>query len=97
MNKLFISIRIAGGFIAVGLSYSGALSDRVCVDERASGDFLEITAASSVTLQLDPSEIDTSAAFAGLRPANTRLAINGNDSLAALAAATRAAALFDAE
>ncbi|UWR30730.1 cellulose biosynthesis cyclic di-GMP-binding regulatory protein BcsB [Sulfitobacter sp. W002] len=88
---------VSGGFIAVGLSYSGALSDRVCVDERASGDFLEITAASSVTLQLDPSEIDTSAAFAGLRPANTRLAINGNDSLAALAAATRAAALFDAE
>ncbi|MFG6517654.1 hypothetical protein ACGYLX_09360 [Sulfitobacter sp. 1A13496] len=88
---------VSGGFIAVGLSYSGAFSDRVCVDERASGDFLEITAASSVTLQLDPSEIDTSAAFAGLRPADTRLAIGGNDSLAALAAATRAAALFDAE
>ncbi|MFG6583236.1 hypothetical protein [Sulfitobacter sp. 1A12779] len=88
---------ISGGFIAVGLSYSGAFSDRVCVDERASGDFLEITAASSVTLQLDPAEIDTSAAFAGLRPADTRLAIGGNDSLAALAAATRAAALFDAE
>ncbi|MFG6591868.1 hypothetical protein [Sulfitobacter sp. 1A12157] len=88
---------VSGGFIAVGLSYSGAFSDRVCVDERASGDFLEITAASSVTLQLDSSEIDTSAAFAGLRPADTRLAIGGNDSLAALAAATRAAALFDAE
>lgn len=88
---------VSGGFIAVGLTYSGAFSDRVCVDERASGDFLEIAAASSVTLQLDQGAIDTSAAFAGLRPADTRLAINGSDSLAALAAATRAAALFDAE
>ncbi|WP_339818675.1 hypothetical protein [Sulfitobacter dubius] len=88
---------VSGGFIAVGLSYSGAFSDRVCVDERASGDFLEIAASSSVTLQLDQAAVDTSTAFAGLRPADTRLAINGSDSLAALAAATRAAALFDAE
>ena len=79
------------------LSVPVPFSDRVCVDERASGDFLEIAAASSVTLQLDQRAIDTSAAFAGLRPADTRLAINGSDSLAALAAATRAAALFDAE
>jgi len=88
---------VSGGFIAVGLSYSGAFSDRVCVDERASGDFLEIAAASSVTLFLDRTAIDTSAAFAALRPADTRLEINGNDSLATLAAVTRAAALFDAE
>lgn len=88
---------VSGGFIAVGLTYSGAFSDRVCVDERASGDFVEIAASSPVSLQLNRSEIASSAAFAGFRPADTRIAINDSDSLAALAAATRAAVLFGAE
>ncbi|MDO6587672.1 cellulose biosynthesis cyclic di-GMP-binding regulatory protein BcsB [Salipiger sp. 1_MG-2023] len=88
---------VANGFLAVSLSYSGAFSDRVCIDERASGDFLQISPASSITLELDADGINSPALFAGFRPGNMRIALPDQSSLGGLAAATRAAALFGGE
>ncbi|EAQ02408.1 hypothetical protein OB2597_20036 [Pseudooceanicola batsensis HTCC2597] len=88
---------VSGGFLTLGLTYSGAFTDRVCVDERASGDFVDIAPDSAVTLDLDPTEIGSPALFAGFRPSQTRLILPEAPSPALLAAVTRAAALFDAE
>ncbi|GGE46875.1 hypothetical protein GCM10011360_37630 [Primorskyibacter flagellatus] len=88
---------VSGGFLSVGLTYSGAFTDRVCVDERASGDFVDIGPGSAVTMELDPAGITSPALFAGFRPAVTRVTLPEEPSLARLAVATRAAALFGAE
>ena len=88
---------IVGGFLTIGLNYSGALSDRICVDERASGDFLAIAPTSFVSLALDPQAVTSPEGFSALRPVDTRVLLTGENSLARLAAVTRAAALFDAE
>ena len=44
---------IRNGFVKVGLEYSGANSEKICVDERASGDFISISPDSSVETSLD--------------------------------------------
>ncbi|WP_163852087.1 cellulose biosynthesis cyclic di-GMP-binding regulatory protein BcsB [Pseudooceanicola aestuarii] len=93
----FDAAAVSGGFLAVGLTYSGAFTDRVCVDERASGDFLDISPRSAVTLDLDRDGILSPALFAGFRPADMRVTLPDQASLGGLAAATRAAALFGAE
>lgn len=88
---------ISNGFLVIDLTYSGAVSDRVCIDDRASGDFLTIDASSAVTLQLAPAAVASARSFAALRPQETRVVLEGGDTLAGLAAATRAAVLFGAE
>lgn len=88
---------VEGGFLPVGLTYSGAHSERVCVDERASGDFLTVGTGSTLELTLDPDAITSPELFAGLRPPQIRVRVPDEDSLAGLAAAARAAALFGAE
>lgn len=93
----FDASAVSSGFLALGLTYSGAFSDQVCIDERASGDFVEIAPHSEVALTLATASIDTPAMFAGFRPRGLRVALPDQPSLGSLAAATRAAALFGAE
>ncbi|MBB3995530.1 hypothetical protein GGR95_003186 [Sulfitobacter undariae] len=88
---------IRAGFIAIGLSYSGAFSEFVCVDERASGDFIQILPESMLSLTLDASQIDTPVDFNGFRPAQVYVQMPEGDEMSGLAAAIRAAALFGAE
>jgi len=88
---------VTDGFLALELSYSGAASDRVCVDDRASGDYLHIAGSSAFTVSFASSAIDTAAAYAALSPDDVRLAFSGEDTLAGLAAAVRASALYGAE
>ncbi|MBL3706030.1 hypothetical protein GI582_25405 [Sulfitobacter sp. BDSS02] len=87
----------SAGFIPIRINYSGAFSDRVCIDERASGDFLVIEPSSTMTLLFDARSVSTPSAFAELRPPDTQVVLDSERSLAELAAITRAAALFGAE
>lgn len=84
------------GFIEVGLTYSGALSDQVCIDTRASGDYVTIGSGSGVTLELDPQALMAPGRMAAIMPRDVRLVFN-DDSPANLAVALTAASLFDAE
>ncbi|SEN53972.1 cellulose synthase subunit [Palleronia pelagia] len=93
----FDSSAVSNGFLAIELNYSGAFTDQVCVDDRASGDFVEIAPTSSVSLTLSSSAFNSPAIFAGFRPPIMRIALPEQTAPAALAAAARAAALFDAE
>lgn len=93
----FDAAAVSSGFLAIGLTYSGAFSDRVCVDERASGDFIQIAPESTVTLALDPERIKTPAQFSVFRPERMRVVLPDQPSLGLLAATTRASALFGAE
>ena len=88
---------VQSGFVAVRLSYSGAFSDYVCVDERASGDFVQILPESHLALRLTAAEIATPSDFIGFRPAQVYVQLPSANSQAGLAAAIRAATLFGGE
>ncbi|KMK64956.1 cellulose biosynthesis cyclic di-GMP-binding regulatory protein BcsB [Puniceibacterium sp. IMCC21224] len=87
---------IRNGFLQVGLKYSGAYSDRVCVDERSSGDYLVIEPDSALTLTLDAAAMRSPATVAGLMPRDVRLRF-AEESPANIAAAFNAATVFNAE
>ncbi|MEP3439946.1 MAG: cellulose biosynthesis cyclic di-GMP-binding regulatory protein BcsB [Sulfitobacter sp.] len=88
---------IRNGFLTVGLAYSGAFSEFICVDERASGDFVQIAPDSALSLTLDASEIDTPVEFNGFRPSKVYVKTPSGTEVAGLAALVRAATLFGAE
>ena len=88
---------VSNGFLTLELSYSGAASDRECIENRGSGDFLQVAASSVFSLAFDPSHIDNAFDFAALRPPEVRIDLSGTDELAGLAAAVRAAVLYGAE
>jgi hypothetical protein len=95
-----VSIRpddLRGGFVPVTLTYSGGFSEFVCIDERASGDFIQISPDSALSLTLAADEIDTPWEFNGLRPSQVYVQMPQSDQMAGLAAAVRAATLFGAE
>lgn len=39
---------VTNGFLVVTITYSGAISDHVCIDDRASGDFVSISPQSTL-------------------------------------------------
>jgi hypothetical protein len=88
---------IQNGFLTIGLSYSGAFSEFICVDERASGDFVQISPNSSLSLTLDADQITSPLDFNSLRPANVYVQMPESPEMSGLAAAVRAATLFGAE
>ncbi|MHA7874389.1 cellulose biosynthesis cyclic di-GMP-binding regulatory protein BcsB [Roseivivax sp.] len=87
-----------GGFVKLGLEYAGASSDNICIDERASGDFLTVLPESALALQLDRAALDTVDRVAQVMPPLKVLEAGADsDPARALPFALRAAALFDAE
>ncbi len=88
---------VQNGFLTIGLSYSGAFSEYICVDERASGDFVQISPDSALSLTLDPAQISTPLDFNGFRPAQVYVQMPEGNEMSGLAAAVRAATLFGAE
>lgn len=87
----------SGGFLKVAFSYFGALTDRVCFDERAGGDFVEISPDSRVVLSLDGAELDTPALVAGFQPPGARVRLPDDPTPNETAAALRLAAMFGGE
>ena len=59
---------IRNGVVKVGLEYSGANSEKICVDERASGDFISISPNSSLRTNLDVAMLDSPADVAMIMP-----------------------------
>ncbi|MBU2959181.1 cellulose biosynthesis cyclic di-GMP-binding regulatory protein BcsB [Paracoccus sp. 1_MG-2023] len=88
---------VTNGFLVVTITYSGAISDHVCIDDRASGDFVSISPQSTLELELTADAVDSPMLFSMLRPSEMRVLLSETDSLAGLAAATRAAVLFGAQ
>ena len=89
---------VSGGFLRVGLVYSGAVAERTCVDQRLSGDYVSISSGSGLTLGLDPAELNTPEVAAGYLPGRVNVALPaGALTPVATAAAIRAAALFGGE
>lgn len=88
---------VQSGFVPIRFDYSGANTERVCFDERMSGDFLTVEPQSGLRLVVGPDQIATSDVFAALKPAPVVLGLPDNAGLADLAALTRASALLDAE
>lgn len=64
---------VRDGFVTVGLRYSGAYSDRVCTDERVSGDFLTVAPTSGLALTIDPARIDSPRLLAAFMPRDVRI------------------------
>ena len=86
------------GFLDIMLNYSGGLPNRVCVDQRSSGDFVEIGPSSHLRLTLDRAALTTPGIVAGFQPPDTRIALTQDDFVPEqVAAALRAAALFGAD
>lgn len=99
-RSLAVDIRpgdIRNGFLTIGLSYSGAFSEFICVDERASGDFVQIAPDSGVLLELNADQIITPEDFNGFRPAQVYVQMPEGNEMSGLAALIRAATLFGAE
>lgn len=88
---------IRNGFLTVGLSYSGAFSEFICLDERASGDFVQVSPDSALTLTLDAAQINTPDIFNDFRPEKVYMQMPASDEAAGFAALVRAATLFGAE
>ena len=88
---------VTNGFLVVTITYSGAISDHVCIDDRVSGDFVSISPQSTLELDLAADAVDSPMLFSMLRPRDMRVLLSETDSLAGLAAATRAAVLFGAQ
>lgn len=59
---------IRDGFVKVGIEYSGANSEKICVDERASGDFISISPNSGLRTNLDVAMLDSPADVATIMP-----------------------------
>lgn len=87
---------ISGGFLKVTLGYSGAHSEQLCIDERASGDFVYIRPGSALELYVRPGELDTPLDVARLMPRDKRLVLDG-EGAAMLPFAMMAGAAYDAE
>ncbi len=68
---------LRNGFLRVGLFYSGAATEQICVDERSSGDFVQIGANSAVTYDLRASALDTPLAVARIMPPELRIDLPG--------------------
>jgi hypothetical protein len=88
---------IRNGFLPIAFSYSGAFSEFICVDERASGDFVQIAPDSGISIELDADEINTPEQFNAFRPAQMYVQMPEGNEVSGLAALTRAATLFGAE
>ncbi|MEC7257576.1 MAG: cellulose biosynthesis cyclic di-GMP-binding regulatory protein BcsB, partial [Pseudomonadota bacterium] len=88
---------VQSGFVPVRFDYSGANTERVCFDERMSGDFLTVAPDSGLRLTMAPDQVASSALFAGLKPTRTVIGLADNAGLADMAALTRAAALLGAD
>ncbi|WP_169798708.1 cellulose biosynthesis cyclic di-GMP-binding regulatory protein BcsB [Falsihalocynthiibacter arcticus] len=88
---------VSGGFVAVKFAYSGAFSDYICVDERASGDFLQVSPDSGLSLDLNSADISTPREFNSFRPSQVYIQLPESNSQAGLAGAIRGATLFGAE
>ncbi|MEO1293126.1 MAG: cellulose biosynthesis cyclic di-GMP-binding regulatory protein BcsB, partial [Pseudomonadota bacterium] len=87
-----------GGFLETRIRYSGALSDRICVDERASGDFFLVDAESHLELALDPDALDRPDLVAGFQPPHVHVSLpDGDVTAAALTAALRAGTIYNAQ
>jgi len=87
----------SGGFVKVAFSYFGALTDRVCFDERAGGDFVEIAPESRLVLSLDGGALDTPALVAGFQPSRAHVRLPDSPTQDEIAAALRLAATFGGE
>lgn len=87
---------ITGGFLKVTLSYSGAHSEQLCIDERASGDFVYIRPSSALELYVRGGALDSPLDVARLMPRNKRLVLDG-EGAEMLPFAMIAGAAYDAE
>ncbi|MCA0961754.1 cellulose biosynthesis cyclic di-GMP-binding regulatory protein BcsB [Salipiger bermudensis] len=87
---------ITGGFLKVTLSYSGAHSEQLCIDERASGDFVYIRPSSALELYVRGGALDSPLDVARLMPRNKRLVLDG-EGAEMLPFAMMAGAAYDAE
>lgn len=86
------------GFLQVKLEYSGGATEHYCVDERASGDFLEILETSHVAMAIDPDHLTVVDSIAALQPPQTRISLpDGPLTPGALNAALKAASQYQAE
>ncbi|RYH02017.1 hypothetical protein EU805_12615 [Salipiger sp. IMCC34102] len=89
---------IQSGFVEVGIDYAGASSESICIDERASGDFLRIEPSTRIILSLDRAALDDVARVADVMPPRKRLVtVPSTSADRALSFALRAAAAYDAE
>ena len=88
----------SNGFLPIAIRYAGAIKDRVCVDERASGDFLVVNHSSHLRLELEPHALDTVAVLTGFQPPRVHVALPEEEpSAATISAALRVGTLFNAE
>jgi len=87
---------ITGGFLKVTLGYSGAHSEQLCIDERASGDFVFIRPSSALELYVRGGELDRPLDVARLMPRDKRLVLDGQGP-EMLPFAMMAGAAYDAE
>ncbi|WP_428929113.1 cellulose biosynthesis cyclic di-GMP-binding regulatory protein BcsB [Marinibacterium sp. SX1] len=89
---------VSSGFVKVGLDYSGANSENICIDERASGDFLRVLPSSALRVDFLSDRLDTLGRVAGAMPRAKRLAYDPALSPAqVLPFVMSSAALFDGE
>ncbi|MWD26395.1 hypothetical protein E0K89_002780 [Aquicoccus sp. SCR17] len=89
---------LTGPFLKVELIYSGANSEQVCIDERASGDFLRVLPRSALVMGLDSDGLTSPLTVERLLPGRVSLLLPGEElAPPALAFALRAAARYDAE
>lgn len=89
---------IRNGFVKVGLEYSGANSEKICVDERASGDFISISPDSGVATSLDSAMLERPAEVAMTMPRRKVVdASNAAGDLERAAFVLQASTLYDGE
>lgn len=89
---------VSGGFLKVGLEYSGANSENICIDERASGDYLRILPTSGLEVDFVPGTLDTLGRVAGAMPRAKRIDAGGDaPASVVLPFVLTASALFDGE
>ncbi len=88
-----------GDFLRIRVQYSGALSDDICVDERASGDFFRILPSSRLLMDMDEEALVRTEEVLRLQPEPMTVLLSEKAEYPAnvLAAALRAATIFGAE